>query len=262
LSSLAPEAGIPGAGDFDVAVVCREVTNPFTGEDMFATLPVPQDRGLEGDLCGCCDDVCPEHGKQKFPRPDLVTITCEVDDLITCDLRPKRGKDDTTQGLFVCRELFNPRTGVSEQEALCIPDDRAWETDECGCCGGDCPTQPAPVDIECTDAADTCELRNGDDGVFVCRSLFHPVDGEIREHSMCIPSDRAWVTDACDCCEASGRPTTPEGGFDDEDTQLMTLALETDVLSQALESETESGASSVAVLGGSVAFLALMALVI
>jgi hypothetical protein len=42
----------------------------------------------------------------------------------------------------------------------------------------------------------------------------------------------------------------------------MTLALETDVLSQALESETESGASSVAVLGGSVAFLALMALVI
>jgi hypothetical protein len=46
---------------------------------------------------------------------------------------------------------------------------------------------------------------------------------------------------------------------------LMTLALETDVLgdsSQALDSESESGASSVAVLGRSVAFVALMALVI
>ena len=108
---------------------------------------------------------------------------------------------------------------------MCVPSDRAWSTDECGCCGDDCPERPAPVDIECEEEKDSCELRNGEDGVFVCRELFHPIDGEIAERSLCIPADRAWMTDTCGCCE-SGCPERPEAGFDSEDTQLVSLALE------------------------------------
>ena len=63
----------------------------------------------------------------------------------------------------------------------------------------------------------------------MCRELFHPIDGEIAERSLCIPADRAWMTDTCGCCE-SGCPERPEAGFDSEDTQLVSLALEAEGL--------------------------------
>jgi hypothetical protein len=186
-----------------------------------------------------------------------------VEDLITsCDLPGRKGEDGATEeddGVFVCREVFNPRTGVSEQEALCIPSDRAWATDACGCCGGECPELPVSVEIECEEVEQGCEMRNGEEGVFVCRSLFHPIDGQIEERSLCIPSDRAWVTDMCGCCD-SECPTAPEGGFADEDTQLLAAALEApeEFAFDEVNGTSESG-SSVVGHGGALMLAALFA---
>ena len=40
----------------DTFVVCRVVENRRTGEEAPKTIRVPINRGLEGDICGCCDD--------------------------------------------------------------------------------------------------------------------------------------------------------------------------------------------------------------
>lgn len=186
-------------------IVCRTVFDPFTGEPVPVTLPIPSDKALEGDTCGCCDGKCPElGGGSPFSRPDFVEKTCSAEELITCDLR-KRGDEDEAVGQFVCRTRYNPLTGDAKQEAMCISEDRAVETDECGCCGEDCPVRPSRVDIDCT-SSDVCELPNGEDGVFVCRSFFNPLDGEPEEASLCIPSDRAWENDTCGCCTEAGCP--------------------------------------------------------
>ncbi|KAG7351652.1 hypothetical protein IV203_007700 [Nitzschia inconspicua] len=42
-------------------------------------------------------------------------------------------------GTFICRTTFHPITGEPFERVRCIPIDRAWETDVCGCCGGNCP---------------------------------------------------------------------------------------------------------------------------
>jgi hypothetical protein len=211
-------------------VVCRELTNPFTGELENTTIRIDAYWGLDGDTCGCCDGACPEHGHDnRFPRPDTVNITCNATELITCNLPPRKhsaNAEVAEEGLLVCRKAFNPITGESEQQPLCIPSDHAWSTDECGCCGKDCPELPATVEIECLEVDQSCKLDNGDAGVFVCRELFHPIGGEIAERSLCIPSDMAWVTDTCSCCVLSGCPVQPESGFASEDAQLVSFALE------------------------------------
>ena len=140
-----------------------------------------------------------------FTRPDFVEKSCASDaaNLIPCDLHPARAQDGTgdeqpttatatTEGFFVCREFYDPRgLGESRQEAVCISEDRAWETDECGCCGTDCPERPRAVEIDCsvetTGEDNSCELTNGEAGVFVCRTVFHPFDGQARERGFCIP---------------------------------------------------------------------------
>jgi len=129
--------------------------------------------------------------------------------------------------------MVNMVTGVAESQPLCISPDRAFETDGCGCCGIDCPEQPLLADINCSEPADECQTKGVDDGVFVCRSLFHPLDGSVVEASLCIPTEKTWATDQCGCC-GSGCPGTPEGGFDTEDVQLMMLAA----------GETESGTAA------------------
>jgi hypothetical protein len=180
----------------------------------------------EATIATADEDVAPEDDEEEISpvivtldasliqkKQDELVVSVAVAYLITCDLPPKREQDDAKQkGSFCAASSSTLARGVAQNEALCIPEDRAWDTDDRGCCGEDCPTRPRPVDIECTeDAADSCEMRNREDGVFVCRTLFHPVDGEIRERSLCIPSDRAWVTDTCGCCEdESGCPATPE----------------------------------------------------
>ena len=86
--------------DGDVEVVCRELTNPFTGgEPVRTTIHIPVNRGLDGDTCGCCDNVCPEPGEMRFPRPDQVSITCSKveEELITCGLPSRKNKNSEEQ---------------------------------------------------------------------------------------------------------------------------------------------------------------------
>jgi hypothetical protein len=212
--------------------VCRDLYNPFTGEPTKVTVPIRPDHALEGDTCGCCDGVCPERGDKAFPRPDAIELDwCAADTITTCTL-PKRKRqedlsegEDDRQGVFVCRSMANMLTGVAESQPVCIPSDNAWETDQCGCCGLDCPEKPERTGIECTEEADQCQMRNGKSGVFVCRSMFHPLDGSAIDSSLCIPDEKAWATDQCGCCGGTC-PTSPEDGFEDEDVQLLSMALE------------------------------------
>lgn len=75
--------------------------------------------------------------------------------------------------------------------------------------------------------------------------------------ALCIPSDKASVTDDCGCCADSGYPTAPEGGFLDEDTQLFAAALEVpkEVAFHEVNGTSGSGASAVT-CGGDVVMLA------
>ena len=44
------------------------------------------------------------------------------------------------EGRFVCRESYHPVTGMPVEAVVrCVPVDKAWTTDVCGCCGGTCP---------------------------------------------------------------------------------------------------------------------------
>jgi hypothetical protein len=88
--------------------------------------------------------------------------------------------------------------------------------------------------------------------------MFHPIDGQIEERSFCIPSDRAWVTDTCGCCD-SGCPTAPEGGFPDEDAQLFAAALEApeEFAFDEVNGTSESEAAAVT-HGGAVVMLAAL----
>ena len=57
--------------------------------------------------------------------------------------------------------------------------------------------RPEIVTIEC-DAADACDLGNGEEGTWACRSLM--VDsskGDALSLPICIPSDQAWSTGKC-----------------------------------------------------------------
>ena len=216
----------------DKVIVCRDLFDPFTGELKPVTIPIRSDRALEGDTCGCCNDECPVKGEPQFDRPDLVELDwCEDDELTACTVPKKkfRGEEDEVtdedrEGVFVCRSWTNKLTGEAESKSVCIPNDGAWETDQCGCCGDECPTRPENID--CSAEEDQCERKNGETGVFVCRSLFHPVDGSSLEKTLCVPPEKTIDTaDECGCC-GDDCPVTPAGGFDDEDAQILSFALE------------------------------------
>jgi hypothetical protein len=185
-----------------------------------------------------------------FERPPFVEKSCaaETDNYITCELPPRAngGHGNVTEGFFVCRERFDPQgLGESRKEALCVHGDRAFETDECGCCGQECPQSPPTVNIDCSADADSeCQFNNGDSGVFVCRTIIHPFDGQVRERAFCIPPDRAWITDVCGCCDTTC-PTADAGGFDDEATQLEAMALEVpdDAYATTQQAATRAGSS-------------------
>eukprot|EP00980_Cylindrotheca_fusiformis_P029497 scaffold23491_cov154-Cylindrotheca_fusiformis.AAC.2 len=220
-----------------MVVVCRELYNPYTGVLTPVTIPIHPDHSLAGDTCGCCNSKCPEEvGSQIFERPDQVELDwCAADSIVNCTLPSRRGhrhgrgrghddddEEEEEQGVFVCRSMTNMLTGAEERQPLCIPTDHAWETDDCGCCGLDCPIRPEPVQIECSAEIDQCERRHGQDGVFVCRNLYHPFDGSIVQKTLCIDSELAWATDDCGCCPGDdGCPVNPEGGFATEDEQLL-----------------------------------------
>jgi hypothetical protein len=237
------ENGVDTTSIVERIVICRTLVNPFTGDDQPTTMIIPKTGAVDGDSCGCCPDVgCPGN-EPLFARPDLVEKSCvlEVDSYQECDLPPALEEgEEGAPGFFVCRTFHDPRGLVeARQKAVCISERRAWESDECGCCEGQaCPERSVALDSECSSSSTTssvssCDLKSGQEGVFVCRTIFHPVDGLPREREFCIPSNRGWITDTCGCCEDEDEggggavcPTTPAGGFSDESVQMAALALE------------------------------------
>jgi hypothetical protein len=231
--------------DVDFVVVCRQLANPWTGLFEPVTLRIPASRSLSDDECGCCDDICPDGDATRFERPDRVDLNCTVDD--SDNYLPCEKGGDNVQGQFVCRESFHPVTGdLIGERALCIaPGNNAWETDSCGCCGVDCPVKPERekgCDVEVETDVPTCTLRDDGEGIFVCRELFHPVDGALRQRSLCIPPERSFITDSCGCCAETGCPVIPEDGvFESEDAQLVSFALETSLDANADDGDDTSG---------------------
>jgi hypothetical protein len=146
----------------DRQFICRDLINPFSGEPQPTTLFVPQDRAIDGDICGCCNGNCSFSAEHMFERPPFVEKSCaaETDNYITCELpsRANGGHGNVTEGFFVCRELFDPHgQGESRKEALCIHGDRAFETDECGCCGQECLQSPTTASVTTQQAATSAE---------------------------------------------------------------------------------------------------------
>lgn len=269
----------PGQGELELSgdrqFVCRDLINPFTGEEESVTILAPKSRSIEGDTCGCCDGNCTLSKDGTFERPDFIEKSCAVEDpenAINCDL-PSRKDDNSTDGFFVCREFFDPRgLGESRKEAVCISADRALETDQCGCCGDVCPENPRNVDIDCSvnrqeEEDHECQFRSGESGVLVCRSIFHPFDGLVRERSFCIRPDNAWITDVCGCCEEGCPSRGSDGRYDDEATQLQVLALEvpedahesTETVAAALGSSSGSTVPSFGILVALLAFVGSLA---
>lgn len=199
-------------------VVCRDVFNPFTSDQEAKTVRVRKDKSLEGDECGCCEDNCPTPGENKplFERPAKTNETCEAEGPVECDRR-------NTTGFFACRSISRPATGEVEDFSVCLSEGNAWESDTCGCCDDDCPA--TRIDLACDQEEEeppTCNLKNGAVGNFVCRSLFHPFDGELRNRTFCADTGNAWVFDTCGCCDDDCL-VEPESGFADEEEQWLAL---------------------------------------
>jgi hypothetical protein len=221
------------------AMVCRHLFDPYTGDrTLETTLIIPYNHALDDDMCGCCDGNCSMDHGWHIPRPDFsVNVTCQGDELITCQHHGQTMFNGSTtverssmgfsgEGQFVCREWFNVRTGHAKRESVCVHPDRTWDSDVCGCCEDRCPDLPFIDELECPES-DRCDLDGSSEpGVFVCRSIFHPVTGQLYDRSFCIPRNNAWVTDTCGCCSTGQCPEAPAGGFDDEEAQLVRLALE------------------------------------
>lgn len=84
------------------------------------------------------------------------------------------------EGIWVCRTLFDPFSGESKETTACIDSTKAVEKDECGCCGGECPSA-----CECT-----CAMMDGAEGVLVQPTA--TVDAEHFRH--CLPGVNALAT--------------------------------------------------------------------
>ncbi|CAJ1941111.1 unnamed protein product [Cylindrotheca closterium] len=90
-------------------------------------------------------------GRGPFTNATYVDITCDAD--FSCD---PRGPSE--EGFFVCRS-YTCSDGETKSRAKCIPSDRSIEgSDECGCCGEDCPV---PCDT-CP-----CTTRRGTPGAYI-----------------------------------------------------------------------------------------------
>jgi hypothetical protein len=199
----------------NVMVVCRDVFNPFTGLQEAKTVRVKKDKSLEGDACGCCEGICPTPGENKFERPATTNETCEVEGPVECNRR-------NTTGFFACRSISNPYSGVTQDKSVCLAEGKAWESDTCGCCGDDCPATRIALACDQEEEPPTCDLKSGAAGNYVCRSLFHPFDGELRNRTFCADTENAWVFDTCGCCD-DDCPVQPESGFADEEEQWLAL---------------------------------------
>jgi hypothetical protein len=67
------------------------------------------------------------------------------------------------------------------------------------------PDETLFLNITCDESAGdqaySCDLpREDEEGMFVCRTRYHPVTGEMNQFPMCIPPDHAMEGDECGCC--------------------------------------------------------------
>eukprot|EP00980_Cylindrotheca_fusiformis_P031222 scaffold26018_cov152-Cylindrotheca_fusiformis.AAC.1 len=202
----------------DAAVVCRELYNPFTGILVNETIPIPKDKALEGDVCGCCGGISgcptPDEALDIFKPPATTDETCAASGPVECQRQNRTG-------FYVCRTITNPSTGVSSDRSVCVEEGQVWEYDTCGCCDENCPATRVDLACDQEDEAPTCNLMDGGQGNFVCRSLFHPFDGELRNRTFCANTTNAWIFDTCGCC--GDCPVQPEAGFPAEEEQWLAL---------------------------------------
>ncbi|KAG7356692.1 hypothetical protein IV203_001378 [Nitzschia inconspicua] len=90
------------------------------------------DGGMHHHYCRDPDDF--------FNRDTYWTNLTTCDPEFACQYGGDRGHNHRSVAkTFVCRTTFHPITGEPFERVRCIPTDRAWETDVCGCCGGECP---------------------------------------------------------------------------------------------------------------------------
>jgi hypothetical protein len=102
---------------------------------------------------------------------DSVNITCESEIGFSCDLLRD---EEEEEGVFVCRTYTNHMTGLNNSFPVCIPTDKAWESDECGCCDDECPE--ACDACPCTFTGPDCEEKEGVE-IFVA----------VEQEPMCVP---------------------------------------------------------------------------
>jgi hypothetical protein len=61
------------------------------------------------------------------------------------------------------------------------------------------------LNMTCAESADdqaySCDLpREDEEGMFVCRTRYHPVTGQQNQFPICVPPGRAMEGDECGCC--------------------------------------------------------------
>jgi hypothetical protein len=97
ITVVAPTSGI---------FVCRTSTNPRTQEVTTFSMCIPKDKGIVGDDCGCCDDVCPE--------------PCEC----PCTLMDRSGRNpkvDANGDAIAGALVTTINDGTEDDEVSCVP---------------------------------------------------------------------------------------------------------------------------------------------
>eukprot|EP00980_Cylindrotheca_fusiformis_P014973 scaffold4099_cov98-Cylindrotheca_fusiformis.AAC.2 len=190
--------------------VCRTGYHPITGVEVRRPLCIRPEEGTAMDECGCCSD------SDCSKRPEFLTINC-TDDAVNNNLTD-------ISAAVVCRNLFNPFTGIREPETITIRKRMSLDGDVCGCCdsGGNnnsssssCPTTPVErLSVfqrpDATTTSKTCSSassgsaiecrRQGQPGFFVCRTITDPITGVSQNKSVCVEEGQVWEGDTCGCC--------------------------------------------------------------
>ena len=175
--TVAPTSGI---------FVCRTRTNPNNLEVNTFSMCIPEDKGIVGDECGCCDDVCPE--PREFPSDPLDRDgNPNVDangDAIVGGGYGGGASDVGRGGPFGCGRNstveFVSNICEGHTPTTCDLPPRGGE-------GGGYPSEESAV--------------VSTSGIFVCRTRTNPNTQEVDAFSMCIPEDKGIAGDECGCCD-------------------------------------------------------------
>lgn len=124
-----------------------------------ANMTIPD--GPNGNVTAIGDATRPAGGMPPMfpPGINFVNDTCPIntDDSTPCFVGPP---DNRTAGAWVCRTLYNNVTGVDDTYSACVDTNHFLETDDCGCCGGTCPsTDPCTCACDLQQSADDTNER-------------------------------------------------------------------------------------------------------